>query len=205
MNNRMIVEQEHGKDSIVEITETMREAYPQPVPILSFYTDQSLASNSGRAWNVRKAVKGYCLERGYRITDETQHEIIAQYDPQQHSYRALDSLRNTIREDERYTRALTSGKDETARIQDIYGPAITTLKAMIRTLETDARAKLAQAADDVAAVQNSVIANQTFPPHLLPNEQEMLHRPLFQPELDHYARYQPLVDLSANEILDMLE
>ena len=202
---QLTVPQEHGKDSVVDIREEMREAYPRPVPVLSFYTDQSLASNSGRAWNVRKAIKDYCLERGYRITNETQHEIIAQYDPRQHSYCALDSLRKGIQEDERYVRALTAGKREVAKIQDTYGPAITTLKAMIRTLETDARVKLGRVADEVAWVQNSVIADQTFPSHLLPSEQEMLHRPLFQPELDHYARYRLLADLSASEILGMLE
>lgn len=202
---QLTVPQEHGKDSVVDVREEMREAYPRPVPVLSFYTDQSLASNSGRAWNVRKAIKDYCLERGYRVTGESQHEIIAQYDPRQHSYCALDSLRKDIQKDERYVRALAHGKSEATRIQGIYGPAITTLKAMIRTLEADARAKLARAADDVAAVQNSIIANQTFPPHLLPSEQEMLHRPLFQPEIAHYARYQPLANFSADEILDMLE
>ena len=206
MTNKMIVEQEHGKDSIVEIMETTREAYPQPVPILSFYTDQSLASNSGRAWNVRKAIKNYCLERGYRITGESPHEIIAQYDPRQHSYQALDSLRRAVQEDAVYKSAVIEGKQRAQEIQDVYGPAIAALKKIIHSLESQARNEFSRVANQVATIQELTIDQFTLPPHLLPNEQEMLHRPLFQPEFDHYAQYQIDIDdnIDPNSIMALL-
>ena len=205
MDNRLTVPQEHGKDSTVEITEDIQNGYPGPTRILRFYTDQSLASNSGRAWNVRKAIEDFCNKRGYRITDESQHEITAAYSAQAHSYRALDSLRKAIQADARYERALTDGKKAAQDVQGSYGPAIAQLNALILALKTRARSEFATVTKEIGWVQNSVIADLELPPHLLPADQEALHRPLYQPEFDHYARYQTDLDnLDLDSIMALL-
>ena len=206
MNDILTVPQEHGKDSLVEVTEDLQDGYPYPTRILRFYTDQSLASNSGRSWNVKKAIENYCKERGYRIMDESQHEIIAAYNAQDHSYQALYSARQVIQADARYDIALAEGKRMAADIQAVYGPAVAQLKELARVLKAKARAEFANVTEYVGGIQNLVASDLDLPPHLLPSDQESLHRPLYQPEFDHYARYKTnLDDLDIDSIMALLE
>jgi len=203
MEHSITVKQEHGKDSIVEIREDIQDSYPTPIRILSFYTNQSLVSNSGRAWNVRKAIEEYCREHGYRPWEETQHEIKAVYNAQDHSHHALDSLRKNIRENPQYQSALKDGKFRASKVQDTYGPAIAQLNEMIHALKAQVREKMAEIAADVTDAQAQAITGVQRPPHLLDRDYELLFRPLFQPEFDHYARYPKLEDMSAEQILDL--
>jgi len=187
---QLIVPQEHGKDSIVEITEDVVDRYPSQIKILRFYTSQSLVSNSGRAWNVREAIKNYCREHGYRIEEETQHEIAAAYSSREHSYYAADKLRKAVQEDGRYQAAVADGKKMAREIQlSTYGPALSILKKAIAVLEKEAREELAQIAERVARTQEAVLAELDLPDYLLEPERSSLHRPMYHPELDHYTRH----------------
>jgi len=205
MNDSFTIPQEHGKDSLVEVTQDIQDGYPEPTRILRFYTDQSLASNSGRAWNVHTAIEKYCTDRGYRIMDETQHEVTAVYNPQSHSHQALTSLRQDIRADARYEAALAEGKQMAQEIQDTYGPAIAQLENAVRALKARASAEFGNVAEYVGGIQHLVIADLEFPPHLLPSDQEALHRPHFRPDFDYYARYKTDLDrLDLSSIMALL-
>lgn len=205
MSDQITVTQEHGQDSIVEVSEEMRDGYPSPVRLLHFYTSQSLTSQSGRAWNVYEAIKSYCRERGYSIIDSNQHSVTAQYDPRAHSQQAWYELREQIQSDPRYSVALTYAKEDAAKVQATFGPVISQVKNLLHALEHRTYAEYKEIQECLAQVQHEVLDDKELPTHLNNPDRESLERPLYQLAFDHYQRYGDGLPDDLDSILGLLD
>lgn len=191
MESQLTVTQEHGEDSVVEISEGTRDSHPAGTLIrtLEFYTRQSLTTQSGRAWNVRHAIEEYCRERGYVICQTNEHTVSAYYSRSTHASHAVDSLRRAITDDPRYEAALSDAMQRQSAIRAKYQPAIAQLHNLIHAVEVRADAMLKEVTDELRDTQATVLSELELPDYLGRDDLESLARPLQRFSLDPYRRY----------------
>lgn len=188
------VKQDHGGDSVVTVHQDTRyDPFGGHIPLLVFHTGQSLKSQSGRAWNVKEAIRTYCYERGYRIEEETPQTITARYDPQTHSGYAFGQLRDAIQADPRYRAQMQRVDEAKVALVRKYGSSLSQLRNLIAALEKAAHEAEKQIDQETADVQAEIVAGLDLPPHLLPYQREALTKP-FQPALLAFGRHQGLPD-----------
>lgn len=205
MFDTITVPQEHGKDSIVEVSEEVRDGWPDPVRLLHFYTSQSLTSQSGRAWNVNKAIENYCKERGYVIEQENQHSATARYDSRAHSQQAWHTLQQLIKNSRRYIEAKAIADEKAEGIQVSYGQACGMLKNLVRELERRAQTELDAIATGPADAQRAILSELDLPSHLSQHDLDSLERPLYRPTLDHYRNFAIGLPNDLDTILALLD
>lgn len=194
MLNQFTVQQEKGKDSTVEIYQVTIQDWPRDKQALVFVTDQSLQSNSERTWNVEKAIENYAHPKGYQRDKsfDEKNKLTFIYSPEFHSGQIEFSIREQIKNDERYKSAASDAIQETNYINSKYGEAISQLKDILHQLEEKNRNELKQVAQDLIQTQVLIANEIDIPNELLEHHRKFIFdpsHPYIKLEMDHYRKY----------------
>lgn len=188
------VSQSKGKDSTVTVTPDTRRSWPEDKQVLIFETDQSLESQSDRAWNVLKAIEGYANPKGYqhnKALDE-KFEITFEYDAHHHSLQGEFQIRQQIIDNDCYKSAAAEAGQERDKINQEYGVAVRQLKNLITVLEKRNREKLDTVKQDLIQAQIQLIQEIDIPDHVAEHERKRLlepSHPYIKIERDAYQSY----------------
>lgn len=154
-----VVKQERGQDSWVNVEEGFIYGYPNDKKTLVFITEQSLHSNSDRAWNVEKAIEQYANEQGYEVQKpyEDKFKVVAIYSEDHYSRMLAYKLREEIKKHPVFLDASEEAKAEADRLDKEYGKHIADLKYLIYLLEKSLDKKLKEIATLLVNEQIEII------------------------------------------------
>jgi hypothetical protein len=190
------VVQERGTNSTVEVFEEVYADYPRDKKALRFVSDQSLTSNSDRAWNVTKAIENYAKPKGFDTSRYTQspnkNELIAFYDASFHSHMVEFQLREQIKSDERYQAQVIQAKQLETSLNQEYGSVIRQLKNLISKLEKRNQQELESINHKTIAVQLEILQDLDIPEFMDEQHKKRLFEPNYpidQVQFDHYSDY----------------
>jgi hypothetical protein len=194
MIDKLTVKQSKGKDSIIEVHETTIKSWPDDKHAFVFITDQSLSSQSDRAWNVHRAIKDYADSRGYQHNNrfDEKNKLTYIYDHNYHSKMIEFRIREQVKNDERYKSASGDAIQEMKHINQEYGSIINELKRIARQLEEENRAKLQQIKDNLIETQVSIISKIGIPKQVTEHDKKFMLKPKYPYitiEIDHYKSY----------------
>ena len=204
------VVQERGQNSTVEVFEEVYTDYPRDRKAMRFVSDQSLASNSERAWNVEKAIKEYAHPKGFdtsRYTERTKNEWIVYYDASFHSSMVEFQLREQIKTNERYQVQITQAKQLEATLNQEYGKYIRQLKNLICKLEKCNQQELENINQQTISVQLEILQGLDIPEFLDDQHKKRLFEPNYpidQVQFDHYSNYGQGYDKLPNDLDSIL-
>ena len=153
------VKQEKGSDSLVSVEEDVIIGYPDDKQVLIFHTDQSLFSNSDRAWQVENAIKIYADERGYKVQKSEKYQVIAIYSPEYHSRMLEYKLRCAVKEHRDFLETAEVAKNDMVWLDEKYGRHILELKQLVFLLEEKLDNKLKQVAASLIKKQKEIISD----------------------------------------------
>ena len=203
-----IVKQERGQDSYVEVYSDLVKSWPHDKQALIFTSEQSMTTNSERAWNVCKAIEGYATERGYRKQEIAKNQAIYIYDASHHSNILEYQLREQVKADTRYQAKLDANRQIADTVNREYGVAMQQLKNLVKLLEDKNRAELKQLNQELIATQLEILSEMDIPNEI--NEANRMR--LFEPsysmqdmEIDHYRTYTKELPTSLDSILSLLD
>lgn len=202
------VAQERGKDSTVEVFEEVRDAFAGPQSFLCFFSDQALTTGSGRALEVNEAIEAYCVERGYRLGEQSKYQIEARYDVRQHSATETFKIETAIRKDPRYMAVVEQAQAAAAVLNSEYGDKILQLKNLVRTLEQKLNGELQKERDRLLALQVTIVQETELPQHVSIGDTKRLlepKHPLVRLQYDRSIRHAEHYGLPPSDISEILE
>lgn len=186
------VKQERGADSTVQVFQEVEPSWPIDRKILRFVSDQSLTSNSDRAWTVEKEIKEYARTRGFDISKAEKNEIKAVYNPSTHSSYCEYQVRQQIISDPRYQAKVGEAEQRRDAINREYGIAIRQLKNLVFALENRNRQELDVLKDELIATQLEVLQGVEIPEAINEQHRKFLFEPNYpiaKMEMDSFAEY----------------
>lgn len=205
-----IVKQERGQDSRVEVYEEMQPSWPIDKKILRFVSDQSLTSNSERAFVVEHAIKEYARPRGFDVGKPDKNEIVSVYNPSTHSSYCEYQVRQQVTADPRYQDKVKDAEQRRDAINREYGIAIRQLKTLVFALEERNRKELDVLKQELIATQLEVLQDIEIPEAINEQHRKFLFEPSYpiaKMEMDHYADYgqRGKLPTDLNSILALLD
>lgn len=206
------VKQQKGKDSTVKIRKVTMTGWPEDKKILIFETDQSLSSQSDRAWNVHKAIENYAHPKGYHL-DQThpkngKHELVFVYNAHHHSTSGEFEIRTKVQNDERYQDAAEVAKQKQYEINSIYGVAIRQLKNLTFALEKKNDEELERIKQELIDIQVSLVQEIDIPEYVQDFERKRLLEPNYpytEIKADNTYNYHGQRDIFPDSINRMLK
>lgn len=190
-----IVSQGKGQDSTIQVFEEVYKDWPRDKKALRFVSDQSLASQSDRAWNVEKAIKDYAHPKGYdttRYTLREKNEWVVYYDANFHSHMEEWKLREQVKASPSYKVRVADNLIAKDAINRKFGVPIAQLKNLIFLLEKKNREELDELNTALIDTQLEILAGLEIPETLNEEDKKSLfapHYPLEKMEMDHYTNY----------------
>jgi hypothetical protein len=200
MSDKFIVKQEKGKDSEVEVFEITINSFPRNKQALVFTTDQSLFSQSDRAYNVQKAIDEYASPKGYRRDSsfDEKNKQVHVYSQDHHSLMTEFAIREQVKADPRFISAASDAVQEMHYINNEYGSLINKLKSIVNKLENENRDKLKQIAQELIQTQVLIVKEVDIPDYVLEHHRKFLlepHHPYHIIERAQFTNYpEPTVD-----------
>jgi len=191
--DQFVVEQEHGKDSTVWVYELSANTWAGPRDWLIYVSDQSLKSNSGRAWDVNRAIEKHAQPQGFESTspqsvnedlswgdgvsfpDMVQsaakgnywnHIATFVYSPDAHSRITAIHIKDDIQNHPDYVAAFEKAEQQAQEIKDTTGRLIATINKMVQKLEKETDQELTRLNIELLKVQKQLVDKITFPDHL---------------------------------------
>lgn len=192
MFDTFTVKQERGQDSLVEVYQEMRPGWPIDKKILRFVSDQSLTSNSERAYNVEHAIKEYARPRGFDVGRPEKNEIIAVYNPSTHSSYCEYQIRQQIIADDRYQAKVSEAEQKRDAINREYGIAIRQLENLVFALKGRNQKELDVLKKELIATQLEVLQDIEVPEVITEQHRKFLFEPshpIAQMQMDSYTDY----------------
>lgn len=189
------VSQERGQDSTIQVFEEVYKSYPRDTKALRFVSDQSLASQSDRAWNVEKAIKDYAHPKGYdtsRYAQKEKNEWTVFYNANFHSHMEEFRLRESIKADPNYKVKVADNLIAADKINREYGIAIRQLKNLVVALEKRNQEELDQLNEELIAVQKDILSKLEISNVLNEQDKKFLFEPNYpidQVKIDSYNNY----------------
>lgn len=204
------VKQDKGKDSLVEITETIITGWPRDRKALIFTTDQSLQSTSDRTWNVAKAIKDYANPLGYQHSKslDEKYSVTFIYDESFHSGQVEFAIRKQVQADSRYQKASEVALQSRDDVNKRYGTAIRQLKNLIYKLEQQNQNELHKIKTELIQTQVEIVNELGIPPEVNEHHRKFLlepHYPYTKIDTDSYDYYGQKDVLPDGDINWMLE
>ena len=200
MTTTFTVAQERGGDTVVTVTTETRKDWPEDREYLLFETDQSLTTQSGRAWNVNEAIKSYCRARGYRINETTRRNVTAVYHPESHSQVGWYNIIMATKADPRYKASQTECEHRRDEINQVYGGTIAQLRNLIRNLESRNDALLNELNAQLIETQLHILTDIEIPAHVQGIDRKRLEQPSYPIDQMKSSNYYSL-DSQGRDIL----
>lgn len=189
------VSQERGQSSTVQVFEELYKNYPRDTKALRFVSDQSLASQSSRAWNVEKAIENYARPKGYDANDKSgkrKNEWLVFYDAYFHSHMEEFRLREAVKNSPAYKVKVADNTTAADTINREYGIAIRQLKNLVTALEKRNQEELDRLNQELIAVQKDVLNRLEISEFLNEQDKKFLfdpNYPIDQVKIDSYNNY----------------
>lgn len=188
------VKQERGQDSTVQVFEEWHKSWPCDKRAFRFVSDQSLASNSDRAWKVEKAIENYAKPLGFDTNRNKpeKNEWLVYYDENFHSHMNEFKLRTEIQNHPTYQAKSQEALERRDAINREYGVAIRQLKNLVSALEARNQKELDNISQELIATQLQILNSLEIPEVLGEQDRKFLFEPNYpitRVEMDHYDNY----------------